>query len=413
MKCPNCGIENLSDSSFCMECGEKISIVNYSNSQLNEQIITPGERSLQDGGNSSPKNIACKMCGVENSTSDQFCKMCGAKIVVQPAVSDIICSHCGSDVPGENSFCPACGFRIKSPRKHTPPGGVPAIKTDVAPPAPAPAPLPPIENPVPPTKPQSAKSYAGNEPNISPQNPYAPAAPLPPQNQAPEPVKPPPPGPQNTIEQPVSKIIGRSLSVLKGERAGEYFPFTQTLTLGRYAGEIVFPNDEFLNSRHLAIETTEKGVYLKDLKSRNGVYYLISGDQEIGFGTKFYIGDYLFSFEEVSSAEWSLNGIWELGVRLMGSMRSEKPWGRINFYSPQGTIGGSYPLWNDEEIIDFRFLPQNKDNFKNSCKIIKVKDQMTISPVEGEAYIQLVNESEFSLPIRFMIGREILEIKSS
>ncbi|MBU1536560.1 zinc-ribbon domain-containing protein [Myxococcota bacterium] len=400
MRCPNCGTEITDDSRFCMECGYKINEAQQ-NAVEQQQPPTPHASATSNAQRSTSNSLYCPMCGIENSSRDSFCKMCGASLKLK-GMTD--CPHCGVEMPKEDKYCPNCGMNVLATRTPTPPAGLPPV----APPSAAPpVAAPPVQQAPPPGAPVAHSAPP----------PMAP----PPANLkiAGVPVAAPAVAPNKdfakTIMQqaPSAKTNhGRTLAVLKGERAGEKFPFTQSLTVGRTQGEIVFPNDEYLDSRHFSISVTPKGVHLKDLDSVNGLFYRLSGEIEAFSRTMFILDDYLFMIEELTPTEWSLNGVWERGVKLMGSLKNQSPWARVRFFSPLGTTAGVYLLWDEEEVIGHSYLPGACHEGHATCRILRRSKKIYLSPKEGDLYVKLNGEMMLSLPIQLRCGLQTMEITS-
>jgi pSer/pThr/pTyr-binding forkhead associated (FHA) protein len=65
--------------------------------------------------------------------------------------------------------------------------------------------------------------------------------------------------------------------------------------LGREKGDIIFPHDKFMSSRHAQIYTAEDGqCYLVDLNSSNGTWTKLWEKTQIGGGDYIFMGQQLF-----------------------------------------------------------------------------------------------------------------------
>jgi pSer/pThr/pTyr-binding forkhead associated (FHA) protein len=71
-----------------------------------------------------------------------------------------------------------------------------------------------------------------------------------------------------------------------------------TITIGREAGEIVFPNDGYLSRAHarvrMDVQDNAMTVMLEDLDSANGTYLRIRGAVNVPYGGMFRVGDQIF-----------------------------------------------------------------------------------------------------------------------
>lgn len=365
-------------------------------------------------GGGPRKTMPCPTCGVENEPKDAFCRMCGAALGSKPAAAQDLCRYCGKPVPEKDAFCPHCGRRHRQPHMPTPPGGMAPVK-----PA-APAPLPSSRQP---TANFSPPSSLPSMPASAPPPAAAPApafasfsAPLPAPAPAPPPAAAPAsPGQLYFAAPPTASLReqGCTLRILQGHRSGEQFPFTKSITLGRHVGEILFPNDEYLDSRHLVVNTLPDGVILQDMNTVNGTYYLSPGDVEIAPGTFFLVDDNLFQYVEVMPAEWSLVNVWERGVKLMGSLRSERPWGRLLLFSPQGSVAASFLLWQETVALSLCSYSAPSTPSLTGCRLISRKGGVVLSPGDREVYIRVRGQQSFKLPLRLRIGLQIMEIQAS
>ncbi|MBN2723357.1 MAG: zinc ribbon domain-containing protein [Deltaproteobacteria bacterium] len=404
MRCPNCGTEIKSDSIFCMECGHKLFLA------MDSGTVPPANKTDSEKDKVTEMAtpiIYCPTCGIDNKGSDTMCRMCGGKLHLEETVR---CAKCGNIVSSKNSFCPGCGSKLQTPRQPTPPGGLPAI---VAPPpvvANAPVMAPPVANRIP-------TGAIEPVPKINPVPPPAVSSPEPLVMAAKPDFSTAGKGANaKTIyqfNQPAAAptpLSGKVLSVISGFHCGEKFPFTDTISLGKTSGDITFPSDDLLDSRQAQIKSTPHGIQVIDMSSVNGIYYKLALSVEITQGTFFCLGPYLFEFENILPKEWSLNSIWERGVKLNGTSRNMSPWGRLKFYSPVGICAGVYLLWNDSEIIGNSYLPEPEKENAPTCRISRKRNSISMESLTGDTYIRIDGEKDFSLPVHLKIGGQIIEV---
>jgi len=67
--------------------------------------------------------------------------------------------------------------------------------------------------------------------------------------------------------------------------------------IGREGGDMNFPNDPFISSKHLRVEITNNVLKLIDLGSKNGTYLKISGEKALAHGDYLFIGKQLLRVE--------------------------------------------------------------------------------------------------------------------
>ncbi len=67
--------------------------------------------------------------------------------------------------------------------------------------------------------------------------------------------------------------------------------------IGREGGDMNFPNDPYISSRHLRVELSGSALKLIDLGSKNGTYLKISGEKALTHGDYLFIGKQLLRVE--------------------------------------------------------------------------------------------------------------------
>ena len=161
-----------------------------------------------------------------------------------------------------------------------------------------------------------------------PPQPQQPPQPPPPQQQQPQPppapeapqtrpdfsggapatqdmAKPPaqPAGPQSTIVMSSTPIAtppkpAKLLLIMEGGEVGETFNVRPSETvIGRVDGDIKFPHDGYMSSRHARIIQRNGRFFLLDNNSRNGTFVRIHQEVELHAGDVILIGKQLFRFE--------------------------------------------------------------------------------------------------------------------
>jgi pSer/pThr/pTyr-binding forkhead associated (FHA) protein len=93
------------------------------------------------------------------------------------------------------------------------------------------------------------------------------------------------------------KIIALIKQIFSDRSEGNrYFVSSDTVSIGRQAGDILFPEDKFISNRHAVIIYESDNFYLIDNGSSNGVFLQIKGRMEIKDGDYLLIGKQLFEY---------------------------------------------------------------------------------------------------------------------
>ena len=176
------------------------------------------------------------------------------------------------------------------PTVVTPSTGGPAIPETIV------TPIVPGEAPVfPPTIPAADDARTANVPRASG------TADMSGRGGAPAPQQ--PPGGQSTIVMSSTPVAtppkaARLLLIMEGGEVGETFGVRpQETVIGRVDGDIKFPHDGYMSSRHARILQRNGRFFLIDNNSRNGTFVKIHQEVELHPGDVILIGKQLFRFE--------------------------------------------------------------------------------------------------------------------
>lgn len=94
---------------------------------------------------------------------------------------------------------------------------------------------------------------------------------------------------------------GRVSVMVDETRAVEAYPIErEDFTIGREQGDISFPVDGYVSSRHCRILGDDSGVFLEDCGSSNGTYLRIRSGTRVDFGTLILVGQQLFRIDSIS-----------------------------------------------------------------------------------------------------------------
>lgn len=91
---------------------------------------------------------------------------------------------------------------------------------------------------------------------------------------------------------PPPQVWARLVQVLEGGKIGEIHLLTQPdVMIGREEGEIRFPEDGYISSRHCLLVNRSGDCFLKDMGSSNGTYLRIRQTQELQNDDRIQIGN--------------------------------------------------------------------------------------------------------------------------
>lgn len=91
---------------------------------------------------------------------------------------------------------------------------------------------------------------------------------------------------------------GRLALLVDPSSASEAYPIQgDGIEIGREEGDITFPADGYVSSRHCRVVGDDNGVYVEDVGSSNGTYMRVRGGTTLPYGSLVLIGQKLFQFE--------------------------------------------------------------------------------------------------------------------
>jgi len=137
------------------------------------------------------------------------------------------------------------------------------------------------------------------------------------------------------------KNVGKLIFIRPdGSEGGEY-PLSEGVnSIGRNYGEL-FEADGYLSPEHGTIKVEGDKLILQDEGSLNGVFFRITGEEELQPGDIFRVGQELLRFDAIAPPT-----PLEDGTEIMGSP-NEGYWGRITVIVGYGVDGNAYPLNGD------------------------------------------------------------------
>lgn len=323
--CPKCGANNKPTQEVCRLCA------------------TPLERQGEQANPNRIDSLAATVVAQEQDfhQSDQ-------------GGSEISCPTCQTMNERSWAFCQHCGSKLRQEASQQPPSPperlhqapetvvIPSIQETFVAPKPAP-PAPPVEPQtiVPPQaqRPQPPPSFDVRQ--APPPPPPAAAEPQPPP-QAQRFNPPPPPEQSQPFQNPANvaanipgavpcsqcghpnapgsafcggcgapihvarTIVMSSVAatpkaklhlIMEGGQQGEVYDLKDDTVIGRTMGDISFPHDGFMSSKHARIVRRGDSFILADEGSRNGTFIKIKNEVELKPGDMILIGKQLFRFE--------------------------------------------------------------------------------------------------------------------
>lgn len=109
MRCMNCGWDNLSDTTVCLKCGQRLSIsTGYANNQ-NDFVSREGYGEATPKPtvlNANPNREKCRKTVVFPTLNEADTH----SAITQPATE---CPNCSYPIVGEFTSCPCCGTPLE------------------------------------------------------------------------------------------------------------------------------------------------------------------------------------------------------------------------------------------------------------------------------------------------------------
>ena len=94
--------------------------------------------------------------------------------------------------------------------------------------------------------------------------------------------------------------IARVVQLLEGGGEGDVFPLRQgDNAVGRGSGDVSFPGDGYVSSRHATITVADGALSVKDLGSANGTFVRIDGQAAVTSGDMLLIGEQILRVDPV------------------------------------------------------------------------------------------------------------------
>jgi pSer/pThr/pTyr-binding forkhead associated (FHA) protein len=114
--------------------------------------------------------------------------------------------------------------------------------------------------------------------------------------------------------------------------------------MGRGQGSL-FDADAYLSPRHAEFTIGGNGLVVRDLRSLNGVFLRIAGEEALESGDIFRIGQELLRFEIISPPQPLEDGTEVMGTPNPGF------WGRLSVIVGRDVDGSAFPLFGEAIVL--------------------------------------------------------------
>jgi pSer/pThr/pTyr-binding forkhead associated (FHA) protein len=399
--------------------------------------------------------ITCKSCGKENQDHYKFCLGCGGKLEPAAAAAAGASGPVAAPpmeiaktvLPPASTSATAAGELQAEANKIAPKpkGGIPWGDSPKMPPVMAPFNLPP--NPLatnsPTNGPRIPTSPTGTPALEAVIPPSAAAAPAPGGTTCPTCGKPVQPGfafcgscgtriarapsgaaaalgVQKTMygagmaaatPAPVAAPRGRLVLIRPDGTEGGTHPVHDGETLiGRGQGTL-FEADAYLSPRHAEFTATANGLVVRDLRSLNGVFLKITGDEALESGDIFRLGQELLRFEVISAPQ-----PLEDGTEIMGTPNPGF-WGRLSVIVGRDVDGSAFPLFGDAIVLgrergDILF-PEDGYVSGTHARISLVDGQVILSDLGSSngTFLRLRHERTIPSGSFILMGQQLFRVE--
>ena len=109
--------------------------------------------------------------------------------------------------------------------------------------------------------------------------------------------------PEDASEQPLwgspsPGYVARAVQLLEGGGEGDIYPLKAgDNTVGRGAGDLSFPGDGYVSSRHAVLSVQDGALSVKDLGSANGTFVRISEAAKLNSGDLLLVGEQILRID--------------------------------------------------------------------------------------------------------------------
>jgi pSer/pThr/pTyr-binding forkhead associated (FHA) protein len=210
---------------------------------------------------------------------------------------------------------------------------------------------------------------------------------------------------------PVAAPRGRLVLIRPDGTEGGTHPLHDGETLiGRGQGTL-FEADAYLSPRHAEFAVTPNGLVVRDLRSLNGVFLKITGDEALESGDIFRLGQELLRFEVISPPQ-----PLEDGTEIMGTPNPGF-WGRLSVIVGRDVDGSAFPLFGDAIVLgrergDILF-PEDGYVSGTHARISLVEGQVILSDLGSSngTFLRLRHERTIPNGSFILMGQQLFRVE--
>jgi pSer/pThr/pTyr-binding forkhead associated (FHA) protein len=210
---------------------------------------------------------------------------------------------------------------------------------------------------------------------------------------------------------PVAAPRGRLVLIRPDGTEGGTHPLHDGETLiGRGQGTL-FEADAYLSPRHAEFTATAGGLTVRDLRSLNGVFLKITGDEALESGDIFRLGQELLRFEVISPPQ-----PLEDGTEIMGTPNPGF-WGRLSVIVGRDVDGSAFPLFGDAIVLgrergDILF-PEDGYVSGTHARISLVEGQVILSDLGSSngTFLRLRHERTIPNGSFILMGQQLFRVE--
>lgn len=210
---------------------------------------------------------------------------------------------------------------------------------------------------------------------------------------------------------PVAAPRGRLVLIRPDGTEGGTHPLHDGETLiGRGQGAL-FEADAYLSPRHAQFTATANGLMVRDLRSLNGVFLKISGEEALESGDIFRLGQELLRFEVISPPQ-----PLEDGTEIMGTPNPGF-WGRLSVIVGRDVDGSAFPLFGDAIVLgrergDILF-PEDGYVSGTHARIALNEGQVLLSDLGSSngTFLRLRHEREIPNGSFVLMGQQLFRVE--
>jgi pSer/pThr/pTyr-binding forkhead associated (FHA) protein len=210
---------------------------------------------------------------------------------------------------------------------------------------------------------------------------------------------------------PVAAPRGRLVLIRPDGTEGGTHPLHDGETLiGRGQGTL-FEADAYLSPRHAEFTVTPNGLVVRDLRSLNGVFLKITGDEALESGDIFRLGQELLRFEVISPPQ-----PLEDGTEIMGTPNPGF-WGRLSVIVGRDVDGSAFPLFGDAIVLgrergDILF-PEDGYVSGTHARISLVEGQVILSDLGSSngTFLRLRHERTIPNGAFILMGQQLFRVE--